>query len=246
MVRWLTDKVSDTSPSESQTFCVSEVAKIMVWNWVWVRYLVSPYSHPTHQRCQFLVSANWSMINETKYINQWFTRICDFHPIAKYFYHRRRTSSTDIPDLAIFFSKQLKVLLFHIFLSLSGWSESGFLYVPTRIQSLFPNDTHLVMLKRNYESIPKISPIFWIIFQKYRHFLWIGGFSWEWEQGVSDSTFISPQMYKRCRFWRNKTLKVLLTYEPLLLLYYTESYAPKTGSFEKSKQHISDSMYDDI
>ena len=53
-------------------------------------------------------------------------------------------------------------------------------------------------------------------------------------------------MYKRCRFWRNKTLKVLLTYEPLLLLYYTESYAPKTGSFEKSKQHISDSMYDDI
>ena len=175
MVRWLTDKVSDTSPSESPTFCVSEVAKIMVWNWVWVRYLVSPYSHPTHQRCQFLVSANWSMINETKYINQWFTRICDFHPIAKYFYHRRRTSSTDIPDLAIFFSKQLKVLLFHIFLSLSGWSESGFLYVPTRIQSLFPNDTPLVMLKRNYESIPKISPIFWIIFPKYRHLLGIGG-----------------------------------------------------------------------
>ena len=38
----------------------------------------------------------------------------------------------------------------------------------------------------------------------------------------------------------------LLTYEPLSLLYYTESYAPKTGSFEKCKQHILDSMYDDI
>ena len=37
----------------------------------------------------------------------------------------------------------------------------------------------------------------------------------------------------------------LLTYEQFSLLYYTESYAPKTGSFEKSKQHISDSMYDD-
>ena len=99
------------------------------------------------------------------------------------------------------------------------------------------------MLKRNYESIPKLSPIFWIVFQKYRHYLGIGGFSWEREQGVSESTFISPQMYKRCRFWRNKTLKMLLTgfelgretsvqyclltYEPLLLLYYTESYAPK-------------------
>ena len=82
------------------------------------------------------------------------------------------------------------------------------------------------------------------IFQKYRHLLGIRGLSWEWEQGVSDSTFISPQMYKRCRFWRNKTLKMLLTYEPLLLLYYTESYAPKTGSFEKCKQYISDSMYD--
>ena len=38
----------------------------------------------------------------------------------------------------------------------------------------------------------------------------------------------------------------MLTYEPFSLLYYTESYAPKTVPFEKCKQHISDSMYDDI
>ena len=49
------------------------------------------------------------------------------------------------------------------------------------------------MLKRNYESIPKISPIFWIIFQKYRHFSGIGGFSWEQQAAAT-----TPPLYPQC------------------------------------------------